>query len=178
MLRYKMIVCIDGNIGAGKSTIIKKLNECGFHTELEKIEKWPLDLFYNDPVQWSLALHMAVIHSMKNPLSGVHERCPVSTRDIFWKLSPKTPSEDAVFQEYLERSTWKPDVHILIDVPPDECLKHIKKRNQVGDDHVTLDYLIKLDEMYKSMRFDYVINGLQDPSTVVNIVKHIIEEYK
>lgn len=173
-----MIVCIDGNIGAGKSTVLNKLRELGYKTYKERIEKWNLDEFYRNPEEWSLELHMSILHSMKNPKHGVHERCPVSTRKIFWSLAPKRDCEDAVFQEYYKRVGWKPDIHILLDVPPIECLKHIKKRRQVGDDFVTLEYLEKLDEMYKKMHFDYVINGLQDPITVVNIIKHIVDEYK
>lgn len=175
MHNMKMIVAIDGNIGAGKSTVLKILKGLGHHIEPEKIEKWPLAEFYEDPEHWSLAMHMAVLTSMKNPVDGIHERCPVSTCEVFWKLAPKTEEEDQVFTEYARRTAWKPDVHILLRVRPEMCFEQIKKRSQVGDEHVSLDYLQKIDELYKMVHFDHIID-VEDktPETVANMIKDII----
>lgn len=169
------IVCIDGNIGAGKSTVLKKLSTLGFRTEPEKIHMWPLNLFYENPERWAFPLHLAILNSMKNPTEEtVYERCPVSTKDVFWSIDPRNPHEDEIFQEYFKTVGWKPDIHIYLSVPPEKCFENIKKRVQVGDEYVTLEYIKRLDEAYSKINFTYVVDGTQDPDTVANTIKHLI----
>lgn len=171
------IVCIDGNIGAGKSTVLKKLSEMGFNTQPEKIHRWPLELYYENPERWAFALHLAILNSMKNPESGaVYERCPVSTKDVFWGLEPRNPHEDEIFQEYFKIVGWKPDIHIYLKVPAEQCFENIHKREQVGDDHVTLEYIQRIEEAYSKLKFTYIVDGTQDPDTVANTIKHLISE--
>jgi thymidylate kinase len=171
------IVCVDGNIGAGKSTVLKKLSEMGFQTQPEKIHLWPLKLFYKNPERWSLPLHLAILNSMKNPTQGtIYERCPVSTMDVFWSLEPRDPHEDEIFREYFQTVGWKPDIHIYLKVPAKKCFENIHKRTQVGDEHVTLEYIKKVEEAYSKIKFTYVVDGTQDPDTVANTIKHLICE--
>jgi deoxyadenosine/deoxycytidine kinase len=48
------IICIDGNIGVGKSSIIEKLKNLGFVSFHENLEYWGslLDMFYENPQRW------------------------------------------------------------------------------------------------------------------------------
>lgn len=171
------IICIDGNIGAGKSTVLKKLSDMGFNTEPEKIHLWPLELYYNDPVRYAFPLHVAILNSMRNPTENtVYERCPISTRDVFWSMDSRDPDEDEIFQEYFKRAGWKPDIHIYLNVPAERCFENIKKREQVGDDHVTLEYIKRVEEAYSKIKFTYVVDGTQDPDTVANTIKHLIRD--
>ena len=111
---------------------------------------------------------------MKNPVDGLHERCPVSTQEVFWKLSPKNHQDEDIFNEYIKRHGWKPDIHIYLKVPATTCLKNIRKRSQVGDEHITLEYLKQIEECYENIRFDYIVDGTSDPKSVANIIKQLI----
>lgn len=169
------IICIDGNIGAGKSTVLNILKEQGLDTYNEKIEEWPLGEFYKNPDEWALFLHICILRSMRTPRPGLYERCPHTAKMVFWEMANRPECENGVFKDYYNRVGWKPDIHILIRTPPEVCMNNIKKRTQVGDDAITIDYLRKIDVMYDRIQFDYVVDGSQDPYTVANTIKHLID---
>jgi deoxyadenosine/deoxycytidine kinase len=54
------MVCVEGNIGAGKTTLIKRLKERGLTVSEEPVQEWTnmngynfLDLASKDPRNWS-----------------------------------------------------------------------------------------------------------------------------
>ena len=52
---------IDGNIGCGKTTQLKILENIGFNVRYEPIEDWPLDLFYSDMERWGFLFQIVVL---------------------------------------------------------------------------------------------------------------------
>lgn len=150
-----MKIVIDGLIGAGKSTqvdIISKLTQQ--HVVKEPIQEWPLDLFYSDPQRWGFLMQVAVLNSYVSLRfqNGIFERCPESTRAVFWQnlvnTGVVTSEEDRVFQVLFEHLTWNPDVTIFVDKSPELCFEHIQNRGQEGDSKITLEYLKNLHELY------------------------------
>ena len=55
-------IVIDGNIGAGKTTQLNRIEKLGFRVVKEPIEQWPLDLFYSDPERWGFLFQMVRLH--------------------------------------------------------------------------------------------------------------------
>merc|ERR1719361_1033702 len=68
---YSQTICIEGNIGSGKSTLIKSLEGSGYEVHPEPVrERWGqfLPILYNDPARWGMCFQMEVLdwfHSLK-----------------------------------------------------------------------------------------------------------------
>lgn len=145
-----MKIVIDGNIGAGKTTQLNLLEAKGFKVHREPIEKWPLNLFYSDPVRWGLTFQLIILETLE-PKDGIHERCPRSSRDVFWKGLSKHPEEARVYDWAYEHHGWSPDLYILLDKLPKTCLEHIQTRKQDGDSSICIELLSQLDRDYHIM---------------------------
>ncbi len=176
----KLTFCIDGNIGSGKSTQIKKLEGA----LPEPIDEWPLDLFYGDKKRWSFLLQLSILRSfinMKKHKKGIFERSPESSIKVFWKMlvddNVVNPTENDVCSYFYDTTGWSPDVHIYIRTNPEVCYERICSRTQTGDNGITLEYLNKLHEYYEEYiktRTSYVIDGHQDPEEIHKQIKEII----
>jgi deoxyadenosine/deoxycytidine kinase len=171
---------VDGNICSGKSTQVRLLTDT--HSILtEKIEDWPLDLFYGDKSRWGLLLQLAVLRSFSESNHEVYERSPSSSRFVFWKMlldeGTVTQEEDAIYEYYWKHHTWYPDVHIYIYTPPEICFERLQKRHQVGDASITLEYLKKIDTYYRSYISTtnaIVIDGTLDTETISAKINKIL----
>ena len=178
-----MKIVVDGNIGTGKTTQLNLIEAKGLKVKREPIEKWPLELFYNDKTRWGLTFQLVVLQTLTTePGFVIHERSPLSSKNVFWELMEKTDVEDQVFQRAYDTIGWGPDVYILIDKPPETCFNHIQTRDQAGDSSVSLEYLQLLDEKYQKM-FDSItcpkfrINGSDSVEKVHENVFRIINDY-
>jgi len=170
-----MKVVIDGNIGSGKTTQLDLLEKAGWTVQRERISEWPLDKFYEDPARWSFLMHMAVLKSLR-PVDGViHERCPLSTAHVFWKVmldkNIVTKEEDDVFMHYYDKFGWCPDLYIFLSKDPNTAWEHIQSRHQAGDSGITLKYLEELDVYYKRMLTNVpcrvlVVNANREPAAI------------
>jgi deoxyadenosine/deoxycytidine kinase len=145
-----MKIVIDGNIGAGKTTQLNLLEEIGYKVHREPIEKWPLELFYSDPERWGLTFQLIILDTLK-PEDGIHERCPRSSKDVFWKGLSKHPEEARVYDWAYGYHGWSPDLYILLDKSPELCMKHIQHRCQDGDSSISMDLLNQLHNDYHEM---------------------------
>ena len=60
------IICIDGLIGAGKSTILEKLKKKGYYVFKENLDEWGyfLDLFYKNKPRWAFTLQIAILNNL------------------------------------------------------------------------------------------------------------------
>jgi deoxyadenosine/deoxycytidine kinase len=180
-----MKIVIDGLIGAGKSTQVDILSKItGKSVIKEPIGDWPLELFYKDPSRWGFMMQVAVLNSyvkMKES-SGIFERCPQSTHDIFWQnlVESKvvTADENTIFEKLYKYHSWNPDVIIFIDKSPEKCYEHIQSRNQTGDTGVSMNYLKSLDVLYtkhfKNNDKIHVIDGNQSIPDVTRDILKII----
>lgn len=154
-----MKIVIDGNIGVGKSTQLRLLEQVGYRVFREPIDEWSLELFYKDPSRWAFLLQMQILYSFSSvsPSSKlvVNERCPLSSNYVFWanlvKNKKVTADEDRMYQRFYEKLSWQPDLYIYLTCPPEEAFERIKSRKQAGDKAVSLDYLKQLDTLYKEL---------------------------
>lgn len=149
-------IVIDGNIGSGKSTQLKKLAWLTPHKIYqERIDSWPLDDFYRDPRQNALKLQLAVMRSMpRHNGPGIYERCPQTARDVFWDIliqdGTHLPGDQDKFNTEYNKLGWGPDKFIFIDTPPATCIERIQMgRKQPGDDTIDLEYLERLQRQYE-----------------------------
>lgn len=73
---YNHTICIEGNIGSGKSTLIKALGEYGYDVHPEPVQqRWGqfLPILYKDPARWGMCFQMEVLdwfHSLKESFNN------------------------------------------------------------------------------------------------------------
>lgn len=149
-----MRIVIDGNIGSGKSTQIQLLKDIGFNTKKEPIEEWPLKQFYEDQSRWAFLLQMKILETYSNsPDNCVYERCMQSSKHIFWwhllRSKVVTPAEDRVYDDWYRKVAWTPDVHIYLRSNPLNCFRRIQTREQIGDNAVSLEYIMNIHDYYE-----------------------------
>ena len=162
-----MVFTIDGNIGAGKSTILSILNSrYGIPINLEPIEKWKsfLDMFYNDSIKNTFQFQIRVwldrcnittnLHT-PNELSGI-ERSPVFIRHTFIQSAKDshliTESEHALLNELHSTSDnlWTNNVYIYLRSSPQNCIDRIKTRDRSCEASVSLDYITNLHHLHET----------------------------
>lgn len=176
-----MKIVVDGNIGSGKSTQLNFLESKGYKVFREPIEKWPLELFYSNPERWGLTFQLIILETL-TPEHGIHERCPLISKDVFWKSLSKTPEEQRVYQWAYDHHGWGPDLYIFLDKPPEICMKHIQNRNQAGDSGVTMELLQELDENYKELWSHitcpkWKLDATKSPDMIHENILNIVNDY-
>lgn len=155
---------VDGNIGAGKSTLVRALRERGFTVMTENVEGWgdTLTLFYDDPKRWSYLLQTRILADMATQYeearrqgSGVVliERSPQSAM-IFVEESFANGNMSEVERDtYLElnrRIGWRPDRVIYVDTPPTECVWRMRARNRAAEAGVDESYIQRIAARYEA----------------------------
>jgi len=151
-----MKIVIDGNIGAGKTTQLGLLESKEWYVHREPIHDWPLKEFYDDQVRWAFLLHMRILQKLQPIHTSKHviyERCMWSSRWVFWPLIQDKvhATERDCYDYYFRKVEWVPDIYIYLSKKPELAHEHIQKRNQTGDDSVSLEYLRELDRKYTEL---------------------------
>jgi deoxyadenosine/deoxycytidine kinase len=173
------IVCIDGLIGAGKSTVLSELENRGYYVFKEEVEKWGifLDRFYKDPKRWGFTLQLAILNSMIEQYEVMQEliksndivfveRAPTSSMAFgynAYKLGYIDDEEFKIYKEIFANFIWKPDVSIFIDTPINTCMKRIKQRGRLSEKNMDISYLHDLNNSYKILEFDEKVSGFSSP---------------
>lgn len=153
-------ICIEGNIGCGKSTILESLKSLGYHVVPEPIEEWAewLSNFYSDRKRWSFSFQMKILSSFASeqgaPVS-ILERSIMSSRFVFAQMlysqGDMSEKEWELFRHYYDLVSWEPDAIIYIKTTPEQCMERIRKRSRPSEEGITLDYLKKIDFYYTNL---------------------------
>lgn len=160
-----MKVCVEGNIGSGKSTalgLLPALLPPGVPIFLEPVGEWG-DMFrryYEDPVGWALPFSLKVLLGHQAPLAApdplvVVERSPMSGRHVFGQLlfndGKLSQEEWDLFKEYCDVLGWTPDAVVYVHTPPDECSRRIEARGRPEERGIDLQYLKRLEFQHEVM---------------------------
>ncbi len=158
-----MKLVFDGNIGCGKSSILKKIieNDCidleVFNEPIHDWDKW-INLFYSDMSKYSFGFQMRVLKShidKKDIQNGIFERSPLSCQNVFGKILVEdkmmTELEWELTNEFNNDYGWMPDIVVYLKCDPDICYKRIQKRNRDGEQNISIDYLKRLHDKYEEL---------------------------
>jgi deoxyadenosine/deoxycytidine kinase len=172
------VISVDGNIGAGKSTVLRHLAERhGYAVIPEPVEEWEemLARFYLDPRRWALTLQCKILTGMaevkkKALASGAAvvlvERSPLSARVFLRNLHDTGKIDDAELEVYdglHARLAWEPDTTFLLSVTPAECHRRLEARGRLSEaGRVPLSYLECLDALYGTMATLASVNTVED----------------
>ena len=189
------IISIDGNIGAGKSTVLKDLERRGYIVFPEDIDTWKplLEGYYTDPHRWAFTLQTGILDSLNSQhvrikeLMPYHsiifmERAPSSSKlfaDISREKGYITEKEYNVYAGCYKKLVRAPDIKLFIDTDVDICLERIKRRGRECERDVDHAYLKRLSIEYKNQHFDHSFPGEEDTNTIVEqILKDVVNEKK
>jgi deoxyadenosine/deoxycytidine kinase len=158
-----MKLVFDGNIGCGKSSVLKLIVENNpidlnvYNEPLFDWAKW-LELFYSDMKKYSFGFQMRVLKShldKKNILNGIFERSPLSCQKVFGQLlyedKMMSDLEWNLTNEFSDDYGWTPDFIIYLKCDPEICYQRINQRNRLNEKEIELDYLKRLHNKYEEL---------------------------
>lgn len=172
-LQNKKIFSIEGNIGAGKTTLIKKLQALYSNLLLveEPVDQWMniagKDLLKeknNDMPRWGYSFECYVLITKMNVLLQAAEsdkemilieRCMLTDKaffDVNVANGLCSPMEEAMFKRYYEflNKVIYPKLSgiIYVDTPAEECIKRIQARGRKAESNIGVDYLNQLNQAF------------------------------
>lgn len=162
-------VAVEGPIGIGKTTLTKRLADSfNYQILLEQPEQNPfLDRFYANPKQAALATQLFFLFQRVEQIQNLRQADifePVRVAD-FLIAKDKLFAEITLDQDELklyetvyEKMTMDaptPDLVIYLQAPVDTLLQRIQQRGIASEQHITRDYLTRINEAYSKFFFDY-----------------------
>lgn len=156
-------IAIEGNIGAGKSTLTQKMaQDFNAKTVLERFADNPfLPKFYEDQSRYAFQLEMSFLADRYQQLSDdlsqfdLFKDFIIADYHIFKSLlfSKITLGEDE-FRLYrslfdiIYKEMPKPDLYVYLYQNTDRLLQNIKSRGRSYEQDITSDYLEKINKGY------------------------------
>ncbi len=199
-------IAIEGNIGAGKTSLARMIAErYNGKLVLERFADNPfLPKFYEDPGRYAFPLEMSFLADRYQQFSDdtsqfdLFKNFMVSDYDIYKSLifaRITLPAEEfelyrKVF-DFMYREVRKPGVYIYLYQPVDRLLQNIKKRGRDYEQRIQPDYLEKINRSYlefiKSFPpgrslildlspYDFVKEEADFQAVVARIQEHLIRE--
>lgn len=190
------IITIDGNIGAGKTTILTQLHKSHkFMIDLEPIESWQpylKNIYENDSGYFKFQIKVwndrAWIQDKTDNII-LMERSPTFTKNTFVKhlySSKKLTDEEYDILNNLYNKTdnlWTPDKYIYIRVSPETSFQRIQQRARESEEYISFHYINKLHEYHektyqylKNQGYDVImIDGEKSTIDIIDEIKRIIE---
>ncbi|WKK76144.2 deoxynucleoside kinase [Marivirga salinae] len=170
-------IAIAGNIGAGKTTLAKKLSHhYGWRTEFEAVEDNPyLVDFYSDMKQWAFHLQVYFLNSRLQQVKRIRESEHTVVQDrsiyedcyVFAKnLHESGNMSDRDYHNYLElfdsmaSVITPPDLLIYLRADIPKLVGQIEKRGRDYEETIRIDYLKNLNKHYEAWVKQYDIGKL------------------
>lgn len=163
-IKYNYIV-IEGNIGAGKTTLAGKIAE-QFNARLilEHFDDNPfLPKFYADPEKYSFPLELSFLASRYRQLKEEMEPQELFrtftvadyyfTKSLIFAASTLKADEYNLFRQIfyiIYPSIPKPDIFVYLHLDPDKLLRNIEQRGRPYEKSITKEYLLNIQENYFS----------------------------
>jgi deoxyguanosine kinase len=163
-IKYNYIV-IEGNIGAGKTTLAGRIAEqFNAHLILERFADNPfLPKFYDDPGKYSFPLELSFLAGRYKQLTD--ELVPqdlfksFTVADYYFMKSLVFASSTLSGDEYnlyrqifyiIYGSIPKPDLYVYLHLSPERLIQNIIRRGREYEMAITKEYLQKIQESYFS----------------------------
>ncbi len=170
-------VAIAGNIGAGKTTLAKKLSHhYGWETEFEAVEDNPyLVDFYEDMKKWSFHLQVYFLNSRLNQIKrirennqtvvqdrSIYEDCFVFAKNLHFSgnMSNRDYQNYLALFESMSPVITPPDLLIYLRADIPKLVGQIEKRGRAYEESIRIDYLKTLNQHYEEWIKQYSIGKL------------------
>ncbi|WP_281237975.1 2-amino-4-hydroxy-6-hydroxymethyldihydropteridine diphosphokinase [Flavobacterium praedii] len=162
-LNHYNYIAIEGNIGAGKSTLaVKMAQDFNAKTVLERFADNPfLPKFYEDQSRYAFSLEMSFLADRYQQLSDdlsqfdLFKDFIIADYHIFKSLLfSKITLEEDEFRLYrtlfdiIYKEMPKPDLYIYLYQNTTRLLQNIKSRGRIYEQDITAEYLDKINKGY------------------------------
>ena len=169
MLDKARYIVVEGPIGAGKTSLAKRLAErLQAETLLEQAERNPfLGRFYQQPERWGMATQLSFLFQRIDQLAGLGpiegERRVVADflfdKDRLFAEQNLAESELALYQRVHDTlqpvNAPRPDLVIYLQARPDTLLGRIHTRGLEAERRITETYLHQVAERYTRYFYQY-----------------------
>lgn len=161
-MKYRFIT-VEGNIGAGKTTLAGQLAE-HFNAGLllEQFAENPfLPLFYENKERYALPLELSFLkdryRQLQSRLKEFQDKGELIIADYTISKSllfAKNNLNEAEFKlfcdihDMMKTTLPKPDLFIYLHTPINRLQSHIKKRGRPYEQHIPDDYLMEIENAY------------------------------
>jgi len=154
---------IEGNIGAGKTTLATMLStDLNSRLILEGFSDNPfLPKFYSDPAKYSFPLELSFLAERYSQLKN-----DLASRDLFHKLTimdyyfmkslifaqnTLAPDEYNLYRKFFDiiyERLPKPDLYVYLHIPEDKLIENIRLRGRDYEQSIESGYLRTIKEGY------------------------------
>lgn len=154
---------IEGNIGAGKTTLATMLStDLNSRLILEGFSDNPfLPKFYSDPAKYSFPLELSFLAERYSQLKN-----DLASRDLFHKLTimdyyfmkslifaqnTLAPDEYNLYRKFFDiiyERLPKPDLYVYLHIPEDKLIENIRLRGRDYEQSIESGYLKTIKEGY------------------------------
>lgn len=163
-IKYNYVV-IEGNIGAGKTTLARRISDqFNAHLVLEHFADNPfLPKFYNEPDKYSFPLELSFLASRYKQLK--EELVPQDLfksftvadyyfmKSLVFAASTLNGDEFNLYRQIfyiIYGSLPKPDIYVYLHLNTDRLLDNIERRGRNYEKSITKEYLQKIQDSYFS----------------------------
>lgn len=174
------IVTIDGNIGAGKSTVLEALRSRGYAVLPEPIAQWSpyLEAAYGGDIKGALRLQLAVwrdrcMNLAQNAADAFHasaisnivfvERSPMFQLETFIRANYENGNLNQLDVKLLETLYAsidnRPHMMFYLHTPPNICYRRVESRGRPYE-HGLRDYIGNLHELHEKVSLNTVSHSL------------------
>ena len=169
MLDKAQYIVVEGPIGAGKTSLAKRLAErLQAETLFEQAEFNPfLSRFYQHPERWAMATQLSFLFQRIDQLAALgpidEERRVVSDfildKDRLFAAQNLSEDELALYQRIYDSvrpaEGPKPDLVIYLQARPDTLMERIRKRGLDAERRITEAYLQQVADRYTRYFYQY-----------------------
>jgi deoxyguanosine kinase len=161
-IKYNYVV-IEGNIGAGKTTLVRKIaDRFNARMILEHFADNPfLPKFYDEPEKYSFPLELSFLASrykqLKEELVTQDLFKTFTVADYYFMKSLVFAASTLKGDEYnlyrqifyiIYGSLPKPDIYVYLHLNPEKLLQNIDRRGRNYEKSITIEYLQKIQDSY------------------------------
>lgn len=173
-------ICIEGNIGTGKTTLCRMLQQdLNCQLVLEQFTDNPfLPLFYKDPNRYAFPVELFFMSErykqLQEYLIDRNMFSPIILSDYFFYKTALFAQHNLNEEEYqlflrfytiLERLFPPPDLLVYLHRPVSQLYRQIKKRNRSIESDLKPEYLKGIESSY----FSFFNQGKKFPILILNL---------
>lgn len=161
-----MHIAVAGNIGSGKTTLVNMLSKhYGWKPQFEAVVSNPyLDDYYKDIKRWSFNMEVFFLKERFRNLLEISQSSDtiIQDRSIYegvyvfmannFKMGNLDERDYITYMELFEQMTdvvKYPDLMIYLRSSVPHLVKNIQKRGRDYEQHIPLEYLENLNELYE-----------------------------